>query len=265
MAMDPFTDTEISPDMPPESLQADPQIGQGYLFLIDHGHELNLDVLLHRHGEDSDLDVPGLNYEQRIANANIVLLEGLGWDEGLMQEMNQLADSGRMSKEAYDKYCAGDSYQERVLNAISKSGTVVSFNDIDQGDGIRGDLVRQQNLHGQFESLNMSESDKRYARAVHIFAYESFREWFMIGQIGYQIQRILAQSGADISQLRGQRIVIPLGATHIGVVDKLRIFNANVDEIRAIPEEREADMFMAEAIKMGRLDVAEMKRMLFEE
>lgn len=257
IAMDPYTGTEISPVTPPECLMRDERLAQGYLFLIDNGHRLRLDVLLNAHGKAEDLGET-LDFERKIADSNIVLLEGLGWDETLFRELNSLSSSGRMNRRVYEDYYEGNTFQERMVNAIAHSGAVISFNDIDAGSGIREDMIALADLPSLLKDTNLSDREKRIKTTIHIIAYESLREWFMIGQIGYQLKRIMEQAGADIAELSKQKITVTLGTTHTGIVDKLRVFDVDARESVSGKLNR-ANKLVAESIKIGRANIDEIE------
>ncbi|MEI8061201.1 MAG: hypothetical protein WCG99_02820 [Candidatus Berkelbacteria bacterium] len=264
IALDPFSGSEISPVEPPETLVSDERLGQGYFFLAEHGSEINVDVLLAPHATAADVEAPILDYDRRIAAADLVLLEGLGWNEKLKDELNDLTLTGSMANEQYDEYCSNER-RKRVIRALAKSGTAVSFLDIDSGDdSLRTSLVALQDIYEKMDQAQSPSKENVIGKIIHTIAYESLREWFMIGQIGYQLKSMTEAAGFDATKLSDLNIVASLGSAHLGVVDKLRIFMVNANMIQSDEDLGAFSQRIAESIRMGRTSMGEIEALAGE-
>jgi len=259
IALDPFSGSEISPVEPPETLVSDERLGQGYFFLAEHGSKINIDVLLAPHATAADVEAPILDYDRRVASADLILLEGLGWNEKLKDELNEFTLSGSMAQQQYNEYCSGE-HAARIARALAKCGAAVSFLDIDDGDDqVRSSLVALKEIFGKMDQAQSLSKEKVIGKIIHAIAYESLREWFMIGQIGYQLKSMTEAAGFDATKLSDLNIVASLGSAHLGVVDKLRIFMVNANMIQSDEDLGAFSQRIAESIRMGRTNMSEVE------
>lgn len=264
---DPINREPILPTEPPRVLRQDRELSVGNQFLREFGNRLNVTVLLGSHSEMTDAG--GQEFERDVNNADVYLLEGLGWTRRLQQGLDMLSQQGRTSSNQEVLGWLQKPFHRRIAGAISDSKTAISFADVDaKNDPLRRGMLEQGRfVHSlQGEMVGGEDQHKKEAAILNTFTYESMREWFMVLQVGHEVA-YLAQSpeyGADLRYKLGQGnvdVLMTVGGTHRNVSNKLSRFGVRVTPHRVGPShDNPANTLVADSIDRGTMNVHELQR-----
>jgi len=204
LLQEPLNKEPISPDEPPSRLQEDKKLNEGYQFLRTVRGNIHLDITFVQHFEWNDIG--NKKYEKLVHQTDIYLLELLGWSENDRNGLNQLSKQGHFPSSNIEtiNFIKKDSFNRRITEVISSSGTRVGFFDVDDApDVLRQGIIQQASLQDRI--MNHTETfNEDYIRAglINTIASAALREWFMVGQLGYQVKKLCEEDSYLIKHPR---------------------------------------------------------------
>lgn len=150
---DPTTGERIPNNRPPDCVLQDQEFKDGYNFLKEFGDKVDLEVMLAPHRKnrpDENFGDASFDFEGRVRDADIVLLEGFGWTQKQKDLLNTLSVGGGLAANREDlvTYINDDSSKVREVNAINKTGKKIAFFDVENKDdevGVRQKII--ENSH----------------------------------------------------------------------------------------------------------------------
>ncbi|HVZ12583.1 MAG TPA: hypothetical protein VG965_06160 [Patescibacteria group bacterium] len=255
----------ISPLVPPSRLQEDEELGQGYQFLSEFGQGIHTHIRYGRHATPEELG--DQSYEQQVSDADIYLLEGLGWTKNLQEGLDFLADTGESAQDNRDvQDFVQYPFNRRIADAISGTQTRVSFFDVDneEGDELRSGMIEQGDV---IYGITGQGSEVEKAKIINTVAFESLREWFMVGQFGQQIASLVEKDPDLLQKLSlGQlKVLITIGDTHRNLTDKLGQFGVRVTEEVILETANPSNRLVTDSIKMGKINGQDLERVANEQ
>jgi hypothetical protein len=288
--IDPTTREILATDTLPNFLLRDSNLRDGYDFLKEFGKSIDIQILFARHDADRP-DVLGdttFNFEGRVQTSDIVLLEGLGWNEAVQQMLQALSHRLDVSEAVLHHYLFSDGhdtstnpsetinqYKLREVQAIAKSGKHISFYDVDNSSDQFH--IREQLIEGAAFTTHLSETlqppqnipeeeakkVKDLGIAKQIFALEAIREWFMVANTGYQVA-IACQNNPDLMEKLAQgnlKVLMVVGESHRDIVRKFQ-----TAEVTATPESplpaSEQSIYMQKFLSQGYATTADLREFI---
>ena len=244
---DPGSGENIASELPPQFLNQDKKLQEGYGFLQKFGHLVNLEVILARHGDEDEaaLGDQQFGFEERVRASDIFLLEGLGYTNQTEAMMSELSRSGQAEGDI-EKWIGKSLYRLCEAQALQNSGVAVGFFDIDNSPdeyNIRQSLIEVSELYNSIDSFEGDKVSKVKLKWIHTLSVEILREWFMVGNVGQAIA-IRCQQDPKLHNklLEGKlKVILTAGESHGDLVRKLRLYGIKVDASR--PEQKESDDF----------------------
>jgi hypothetical protein len=255
----PLNRERISPTGPPRRLKEDKELGDGFQFLQEFGNRISLHIRYspHRNAEDFGGD----EFEQQVKESDIYLLEQLGWTDDLQQGLDNLADHGSFSSSNTPtlNYLTRDELHRRIGAAISGTKTRIGFADIHDGtDELRRGMINQAGLIQVLRdnATGGLDQDKKRAEIINTVAFESLREWFMVGELGQQVAGLCQNDPDLLYKLNNHTLkaLLTVGSTHKNITDKLSPFGMQITEQILGHEQNAANDFVEESIGEGKID-----------
>ena len=160
---DPATGERLPQNQPPEFLLQGPSLKSGYEFLKQHASRLKLELILAEHHPDrpEDLGDTDFNFEGKVRDSDILLLEGLGWNQEYKSLLNRITSNetepGDLEK--LEEF-VHDPYTLRIIEAIHDSRVEVGFYDIENTDdptGIQQKLIGNTDFLAKIADAKVSE------------------------------------------------------------------------------------------------------------
>jgi hypothetical protein len=286
---DPTTREMVNTETLPNFLLRDQNLRTGYNFLQEFGSLLRVDTIFARHksNEPEGLGDKTFNFEGRVRNSDIVLLEGLGWNEELQRQLNNLSKGRQISQEVIQSYLYHDDrsskftnqdinqYRLREIQAIANSSAHILFHDIDDGEDllfIRKQMIEASEFTTELDRIIETPSDlgseeretiKSITLAKQIFSLEALREWFMVANAGYQIAKACKQDPKLMQKLSDGDLTVMMivGDSHYDIIRKFR--TAQVEVTALYPRKRSLQSeFMSNCLSQGYVTDRELRRFI---
>ncbi len=229
--LDPISHEPIKPGAIPEGLANDPELAEGYTYLQENANRIEAQVLLSKHTSRADLWHSGVDLETvgqaLAARGGVLFLEGSG-TRARFNEHDQLFNhaaqlKGRDADDLRDKLHErpdSTSFTVETLYQLVGSGVTIRRPDYSTD----GDSMPEQALAGWWErltaigaSLEDAEGQRRaelqddYAKLY--FGFVAYRDWFMVGRIGAQLEAYEEMRGD-----RDKKLAIPDAPVPIAIL-----------------------------------------------
>jgi hypothetical protein len=228
---------------PPQFLNRDKRLRDGYQFLQEFGQLINLEVILARHGneDESTLGDEQFGFENRVRASDIYLLEGLGYTNQTETTLNKLSNTGQ-ADEHVKEWIGQSLHCLRQAQAIQGSDVTIGFFDIDDHPDehhIRQSLIKVSELYHSIDTFEGDERGKNKLEWIHTLAFEAMREWFMIGNIGLTIAAMCQEDPKLLNKLSvgTLKVIMTAGESHGDIARKLRLYGVKVSESHPVKKE----------------------------
>ncbi len=271
--IDPITREVVNEKKPPEYLERDEILHNGYKFLREMGARCNIEIIFARHdGRAESLGDANFNFEGRVDAADIFLLEGIGWSEENAQSLNKLSTTGEADDQLYEHvttYVKGG----REAQAIRGSGTTIAFYDVSEKEedisGVRKNIIEQSRFVQKIQNATLAPGadakHKDMAINTQVAAMEALREWFIVGSMGSQIAELSFKNHEFVSKLaKGNlKVLINIGSNHTNILNKLR--SLGVEAVAHYPvsdrvDKKVADKLFPKWIANGAISYGDLER-----
>jgi hypothetical protein len=256
---EPLKKEQVSTNEPPSMFRQDDELSSGYNFLKKYGSKLNLDIFYSQHSEWNDLG--GKDFEAKIKEADIYLLENAGWVANEQEGLDQLSRRGRFSADNLDTldYIRRSNFTRRIATAISSSGARISFFDVnDAPDPIRQGIIQQYELDESIQNSGLiTDQEKKRALLLSMAANTVLREWFMVGMFGNQLERFSQEDQNLLDKLsKGKlKVLVTVGAAHRDLTRKFSRYGLRSQEHVNPTDVDFFAQFSADCTRNGRIDV----------
>jgi len=208
---DPFTDTPLDPNIPPPSLEAEPELNDGLEYLRQNSSDIVISILGMHHGQGDEPDVGHLR--SIYSRHDAILLEGLGHSA---TERRGLAIIARRGDEVTTKLRKRGDYGHHFVDpefaALQGLSKPTFFVDIpSDGTNYEKSLYGWSTVVEDIDQYGVGEkTELDFTKAINLtVANVIFREWYMVARTGLEMSNLRA---------KGQKIkrpVIKIGALHI--------------------------------------------------
>ncbi len=253
---DPITGEVVTEKKPPEYLERDEDLHNGYKFLREMGTLCNIEIIFARHdGQAESLGDANFNFEGRVKEADIFLIEGVGWSKENAQGLNKLSVTGEANAQL-NEYVTNNVKNNRETQAIRGSGATIAFYDVSEKQedtsGVRKSIIEQTRFLDKIQNAALAPGadarSKDKAINIHVSAVEALREWFIIGSIGAQIVENSSQNPDFISKLakRNLKVLVNIGSNHTNILNKLR--SLGVEAVAHYPVNNREDRKVADKL-----------------
>lgn len=258
-----FLDTgrheQLSLDTPPSSLAQDEELKTGYEFLAEFGESLDVKIVYSQHHGAEHLGAAG-SFEKDLNNADVLLLERLGWTEEHLRAVNELADTSYLHQRAYTAL-VGTEFDKRIFNALAGSKKHVGFFDINavEGNELRSTLIAVSDLLTDIVRDHPETTEKQRTGFIHWATFQNTRDWFMVGQFGHEVARLCQNNPELLEKLAKKelRILMPVGSVHRNFGARLKKYGVRINE-HATGVLSNTNEFIRSAIEKGYISVDEL-------
>lgn len=253
---DPITGEVVNEKKPPEYLERDEDLHNGYKFLREMGARCTIEIIFARHdGQEESLGDADFNFEGRIKAADIFLIEGVGWSEENVRGLNKLSVVGEADAQL-SEYATNNIKNNRETQAIRGSDATIAFYDVSEKQedtsGVRKSIIEQTHFLEKIQNATLAPGadarSKDKAINIHVSAVEALREWFIVGSIGAQIREISSQNPDFISKLakRNLKVLVNIGSNHTNILNKLQ--SLGVEAVAHYPVNNREDRKVADTL-----------------
>ncbi len=235
--LDPLTGEPLPTDRFPDFLAQDEELAFGHNFLNEFGQLMNTEIVFSRHVEAEDLGDEEYNFEDKVKQSDIVLLEGAYFTKDIQSILKKVAsETDTLTEEEFEllkKYQGTNSFTNRVLEAINGTGVEVAFSDVEDREDkhhIRKKILGQMRFLDTVKDSptintgNSRETElaKSVAEDTAIMACEAIREWFIVANTGYQIAEACTEDPVLQKKLidKTLKVLQIIGADHKDLVRK---------------------------------------------